>query len=306
MKLNQSSVSHTIVVINSAAGSVIKPESTAFRQQLQTLFKIYELKADIHWIEPADLPAALKQCQKMHIKKIIIGGGDGTVNTAANILADTSTVLGVLPLGTFNHFAQDLGIPLDLEKAVQNLARSTPRLVDVAEVNGRVFVNNASLGIYPYAVRRREIYQQQLGIPKIAAMGYALLNAFWYLPLFESRMIINEIETPIKSPFIFIGNNRYVIESFGIVQRRLLNEGQLSLFYTHRPKRLTLIKIACQSLIMNRNDIGDLEQIMAPTVVVYSSSNKSVKLTVDGEVITLPSPLHFCIRPQTLKVLCPN
>jgi diacylglycerol kinase family enzyme len=306
MKLNQNSVSHISVVINSAAGSVIKSEFTDFRQQLQTLFRIYGLKVNIHWIEPADLPTALKQCQKMHIKKIIIGGGDGTVNTAANILADTPTVLGILPLGTFNHFSQDLGVPLDLEKAVQNSVQSTPRLIDVAEVNGRVFVNNASLGIYPYAVRRRKLYQQQLGIPKIAAMGYALLNAFWHLPLFESRMNINGIEIPIKSPFIFIGNNHYTIESFGIVQRRLLNEGQLSLFYTHQPKRLILIKMACQALIMNQNDISDLEQIKAPAVIVYSSSYKSVKLTVDGEVITLSSPLHFRIRPQTLRVLCPN
>jgi diacylglycerol kinase family enzyme len=86
---------------------------------------------------------------------VVAGGGDGTVNAVAGVLAGTEKPLGVLPLGTLNHFAKDLGIPHEVERAVQLLGTGAPRRVDVAEVNGRVFVNNSSIGVYPLAVRER-------------------------------------------------------------------------------------------------------------------------------------------------------
>src|SRR6185437_11967871 len=80
---------------------------------------------------------------------LIVGGGDGTIGAAASALAGTETTLGILPLGTLNHFARDLGIPSDLQEAAELIARKTDRRVDVGEMNDRIFINNSAIGLYP-------------------------------------------------------------------------------------------------------------------------------------------------------------
>ncbi|MEP7220298.1 MAG: diacylglycerol kinase family protein, partial [Bacteroidota bacterium] len=104
---------------------------------------------------------------------IVAGGGDGTINAVASLVVGTGTVLGVLPFGTLNHFAKDLGIPPDLDQAVDILANGTARLVDVGEVNGRIFLNNSSIGLYPNIVRHREMQQERLGRSKWVALAWA-------------------------------------------------------------------------------------------------------------------------------------
>src|SRR5205085_3689399 len=105
------------------------------------------------------------------------GGGDGTQSAIASRLAGTQLVHGVLPLGTLNHFAKDLGIPLQLDEAVRTLAEGRVLEVDVGEVNGRVFINNSSLGLYPEIVRERELQQMRLGKSKWRALASASLHA---------------------------------------------------------------------------------------------------------------------------------
>src|SRR5437588_7718794 len=107
---------------------------------------------------------------------VIVGGGDGAVSAAAAHLVDTETALAILPLGTLNHFARDLGIPSSLDEAAKVIARRSIRCVDVAEMNGRVFINNSAIGLYPLMVLDRDIQRRRLGRSKRLAMIVASLR----------------------------------------------------------------------------------------------------------------------------------
>ena len=143
---------------------------------------------------------------------IVAGGGDGTVSTVAAALVDTDICLGVLPLGTLNHFAKDLGLPLDLEAAVRCIATGVTSRVDVGEVNGRVFVNNSSLGLYPDIVRDREQQQKRFGRGKWHALLRASIAALRRYPFLQVSLAVEGRERAYRTPFVFIGNNAYRME----------------------------------------------------------------------------------------------
>src|SRR5947209_553251 len=101
---------------------------------------------------------------------LVVGGGDGTISAAASALVGTETLLGILPLGTLNHFARDLGIPTKLEEAARLISRRTERRVDIAEMNGRVFINNSAIGLYPLMIIDRDLQRRRFGRSKRLAM----------------------------------------------------------------------------------------------------------------------------------------
>ncbi|HXH02729.1 MAG TPA: diacylglycerol kinase family protein, partial [Candidatus Competibacteraceae bacterium] len=229
----------------------------------------------------------------------------GTLNSAANALVDSSIALAPLPLGTFNHFAKDLGVPLLLEQALDALAAGRIRSIDVGEINGRVFLNNASLGIYPYAVRRRELARQQLGLRKLPAMGYALLGALWRLPMMNVLLRADDGHQELfKTPFVFIGNNQYRIAALAAVQRETLDRGRLSLFYTRRIGRLQLMRIAASTLLGGARPAPELEMRLTEAVELRFR-RRTIKLAMDGEVVRLATPLTVRSRRGALKVVVP-
>src|SRR6266481_2797617 len=140
---------------------------------------------------------------------IVAAGGDGTISAVAGALVDGPKRLGVLPFGTLNHFAKDLGVPLVLDGAAKMLAEGAERRVDVGEVNGRVFLNNSSLGLYPQFVRHREDQRQRLGRGKWPAFAWALLSALHLCPSLRLWLRADGVRRSVRTPFLFIGNNAY-------------------------------------------------------------------------------------------------
>lgn len=274
-------------------------------RRLAALLAQAGLEADVAWVDPGEIGATLERLRRAGARTIIVGGGDGTVNTAANVLIGSSTTLGVLPLGTFNHFARDLGMPIRLEKAVPALAAGMPEEIDVCEIDGRVFVNNASIGVYPYVVRQRERVRQQLGLSKLPAMGYALLGAFWRLPHLRLGVILDGEHRIVRAPFVFVGNNRYAVEPLAVVRRRSLSEGVLSVFYPRHIGRMALLRMVFKALLGRMQDMPELKQRWVREVTL-GTRRRRVKVAMDGEVVTLYTPLRFRIRPRSLRVLRPG
>ncbi|MEO5722856.1 MAG: diacylglycerol kinase family protein, partial [Ilumatobacteraceae bacterium] len=156
------------VLVNSAAGSV--DETSEELAEITRAFADQGIEATVSAVDPHKLPESMRDAWNSGVEAIIIAGGDGSVNCAAGVAAETGIVLGVLPMGTFNHFAKDLGVPTnDIAEAVAWLARATMRPVDIGEVNGRAFVNNASIGVYPKMVADREAIREHRGWGKIRA-----------------------------------------------------------------------------------------------------------------------------------------
>lgn len=298
-------VNKVAVVLNSLAGGNLR-QSLSVQQRLGQLFTAAGLTVNIHRVIPARLPAVLQTLIETQVGMIIVGGGDGTLNTAARLLVDTDIVLGVLPLGTFNGFATDIGIPGDLEQAVEVLAQGKIITVDAGEINGRVFLNNVSVGVYPYAVRRRELYRRLLGMPKLYAMGYAALGAFWRLPTLKIWIDVDETQQFMETAFVFIGNNRYKNGLMpGVRRRPALNEGWLSVLYLRTVGRLALIKIVLRSVYRQLRDLPELEVKDAKQVTIETKKRR-LRVALDGELTMLQPPLMLRIRPRVLRVIVPR
>src|SRR5438067_1653376 len=128
------------------------------------------LEAEVELIDGGDCEVRCRAIAERGDGLLIVGGGDGTISAAASALVGTETRLGILPLGTLNHFARDLGIPTRLEDAAKLIAERPERRVDVAEMNGRIFINNSAIGLYPLLAVDRDSQRKRLGRPKAAAM----------------------------------------------------------------------------------------------------------------------------------------
>ena len=200
------------------------------------------------------------------MKTIVAGGGDGTLNAVASALTGTDVAFGILPLGTLNHFAKDLGIPLDLDEAIAIIAQGHSIRVDTGEINGRIFLNNSSLGLYPETVRRRERQQRQLGRGKWLAFFWAAVAALRRYPFLDLTIYVDQQAHQRRTPFVFIGNNRYLMEGFNIGVRERLDGGTLSLYVVQRTGRLGLLALALRALFGRLRQARDFDMLCAQKI----------------------------------------
>jgi diacylglycerol kinase family enzyme len=235
---------------------------------------------------------------------IVAGGGDGTVNAVAGKLVGTATALGVLPMGTLNHFAKDVGIPLNLEAAIRNLFTGRLIKVDVGEVNGRVFVNNSGLGFYPHFVRQRE-EQERLGHVKRVAFMLALRAlARRYFRLRMKVHMNREEALEHLTPFLFVGNNRYQTAGLEMGTRRRLDSGRLWICTAPTNRDRKAGHVALKILMGRENDL-ELNFVEAEEIWVEPGTAR-VNVSTDGEVSIMDAPLHYRIRPLALSVVAPG
>ena len=235
---------------------------------------------------------------------VVAAGGDGTVSAVASRLAGTGMRMGVLPMGTLNHFAKDLRIPLDLEGAVNVLASGRELAVDVGEVNGRIFVNNSSLGLYPDIVRDRDLQRRRLGRSKWPALFTASLHALRRYPVLTFRIEIDGQSIVRRSAFAFIGNNEYQMEGFNIGEREGLTDGKLSLYVSQRVGRFGLVRLAFRALVGRLKQASDFDVVTAASLVVDTRLAR-MRVATDGEITWMDTPLKYRVRPADLRVMVP-
>jgi diacylglycerol kinase family enzyme len=238
-------------------------------------------------------------------KLVVAGGGDGTINAVASVMVGSGVHFGVLPLGTLNHFAKDLGIPLDLDEAVRNLAEGVPRQVDVGEVNGRIFLNNSSLGLYPDIVRDREKQQSRLGRGKWLAALWATIAALRRYPFLSMRLTVGGETLARRTPFVFIGNNRYTMQGLAIGERDRLDDGLLSLYVAQHPTRLGLLRFAFDALLGKLGSERNFD-VLEATGFEIDTHHARLHVATDGEVTVMNPPLRYRVRPGALTVLAPE
>jgi diacylglycerol kinase family enzyme len=236
---------------------------------------------------------------------IVIGGGDGSVSTAAGCVVDTNIALGVLPLGTLNHFARDLGMPRDWRDAVNALAAGEIRTVDVAEVNGRVFLNNCSIGSYAEAVRKRDALRRMGRGGKWWAMTLATIAVFRRLRRIRVRIEANAQTLPFRTPFVVVANNRYSGRVFDHSLRARLDEGRLWIYTTRAARHGAILRFIWQSLLRTIDAVDGLEKIELTEATVHHNY-AGLPVALDGELAALQSPLRFRTRPGALRVLVPR
>ena len=290
------------VIVNGAAGAVRTGNA---KDALEAIFAQHGVRAEIHAAASgAEIVELAQRAAAGLPRAVVAAGGDGTLNAVASVLAGTGIPLGVLPLGTLNHFAKDLNIPLDTGAAAGIVAAGHTVDVDVGEVNGQVFINNSSLGLYPQIVRHRDTQQRRLGRGKWPALAWATFMAVRRSAFMTVRLKLDDGESVYRTTFVFIGNNDYVMEGFSIGSRERLDGGRLSIYVSHRRGRLGLITLAFRALFHRLKQASDFEALSAESLVV-ETRRRALHVATDGEVCTLPTPLEYRIRPRALRVLVP-
>lgn len=294
--------SRITVLVNSKAGVGDKGRAP---DTLGELFRAEQADAEI--IAFDDGCELIKEAQRAvdrGCEIVVAAGGDGTVSAVAGVVAGTSAALGVLPLGTLNHFAKDLGIPLALEEAVRTIVAGNRKKVDVGEVNGRVFVNNSSVGMYPQIVHRREQYQQ-LGSSKWSAFARAFWTIVGRYPLIHVTLKSDGKQITRKTPLVFIGNNRYEIHGLKLGTRKSLDCGTLAVYLTRDVGRLRLLSFAARALLGSLREDRDFEYLETAEVALHSR-RRHLRVAADGEVMRLDTPLEYRMRPGALTVIVPQ
>jgi len=290
-----------VVILNAASGPGSNDATLADR--IAALFEAAGADASVVLAHGgAELSTRIDEAIARRPDVIVAGGGDGTVSSVAAALADGTIALGVLPLGTLNHFAKDLGLPLELDAAVERVARGAIERVDIGEVNGRVFINNSSLGLYPAIVRDRELQRKRLGRGKWPALAWASLSALRRFPFLSARLSVDGVERRLRTPFVFIGNNEYLMEGFAIGERDRLDDGRLSVYVVQRASRASLLLLALRALVGRLKQARDFEAMLAGEIVV-ESRHRRLRVATDGEITLMAPPLRYRIRPKALLVV---
>lgn len=294
------------VVINAAAGALGGRPARVGRDQIERAFSEAGLSARFTYAPPDSVAAAIDRALLARPEVLVAGGGDGTISSAAGRLAGLpSTRLGILPLGTLNHFSRDLGIGEDVRAAVRAIAGGRVQPVDVAEVNGRKFINNCSIGAYPEAVRRRERLRQQHGHGKHLAMVLASLEVIRRLRRLRAELDCDGDTCRRRTPFVLVSNNRYDTQLVKDDRRDRLDAGQLWIYTTGARGRWDLLRLAARALVGRLEQADDFECWPARELRL-SLPERDTLVGIDGEVVRLNLPLRIRILPRALSVCVPD
>ena len=291
------------VIVNSSSGPGCAP---GYERELEALFAGNGAPADVRLVRNGeDIVRAAKDAVAAGARCVVAAGGDGTVSAVAAQLAGTEVALGVLPLGTLNHFAKDNAIPLDAGEAIAVIASGRTVAVDMGEVNGRMFINNSSLGLYPDIVLDRERQRRRLGRGKWMALIAASLHAARRYPVLSLAMDVDGKPLHRRSAFVFIGNNEYTMAGFEIGARARLDGGMLSLYVTQRTGRFGLLRLALRALFRRLEQARDFDNLPATRVTVHTRK-RFLRVAADGEVVVMVPPLEYRIHPRVLRVIVPR
>ena len=289
-----------VINMGSGAGSADE-ECEAIKEQ----FAAAGLSAEFYFAEDGeDIVRMAEQSVKSGSEIIVAGGGDGTVSAVATEVYKAGKTLAVVPLGTLNNFSKDLGVEQDVEKALTTIAAGNTEEVDLAEVNGRIFINNSSIGLYPQIVRKREQQQERLGRGKWWAAAWATLRMFWVSRFLKVRIEIDGKTFLRKTPFVFVGNNPYEMDLYNIGRREALDTGKLSIYFLHRGGRWGVIMLLVHTLTGRVKQWRDFEEVLAESVTIQSRRRR-LQVAFDGEVDVMETPLEYRILPKALKVIVP-
>lgn len=235
---------------------------------------------------------------------LVAAGGDGTVSTVAGVAVRTARTFGVVPMGTLNHFARDAGIPRAVDEAIRIIAAGRTTMIDVGDVNGTTFLNNASLGMYPRLVWERQFEEHVHGHGRWTAFAIAAARSWRGYRTIAVRMTVDGLSLERETPFVFIGNGEYRIEGFEFGKRPSVDAGRLSVFVTPGSSRVDLLMLPLRALARRLPSDGSFEAFASCDVTI-EIDKPEVSLALDGEIMLAPPPLRFTVRRRALRLLAP-
>jgi diacylglycerol kinase family enzyme len=295
--------------MNAGAGAFSQRLADDVRSALVAALAQHGVTVEVRFVEGESLQGAAKralmQAKRGEIDAIVVGGGDGSIRTVASVLSGTGVALGVLPLGTLNHFAKDMGIPLDVNDAAEVIAAGILRMVDLAEVNGETFINNSSIGIYPYMVIDRERRRAQHKLAKWMAMVPAFFRMLRHFPRRRLRISAKGFARPYRTPCLFVGNNEYGMELFTFGRRQRIDTGELWIYMVKPRDPHEFLAMIWRLCFGHIDQTRDLETFQLPEAEVSAKTSR-LPVALDGEVRIMHTPLTYRSCPRALRVIAPE
>lgn len=259
--------------------------------------------------EKKDFPALMQSIIQRHqssenIGVIVVAGGDGTLNAVAKALLGSNIPLGILPLGTFNYVARVLNIPLEIMQAAEVIATGQIRSIHVAKINDQIYLNNASLGLYPLFIQRRELYNAKFGRFPLHAYTSGL-----DVLIRDRKELKLEVEVdgkiyPVKTPLIFFGNNQLQLAEMKLRIAKCAEQGQVAGVVVAKSDKLTLFRMLLQLIRGELEQAPDVYSFAADDVKVFSRREK-LTVALDGEIVEMRPPLHITVQKNAVNIMVP-
>lgn len=300
-------------VVNAAAGS---RDAQTKRDVIETALRADRRRGDLLFCHPAELPGMAQQAAAQalaHRTAVVAVGGDGTLNTVAQAAHATGCAMGVVPQGTFNYFARTHGIPTDPVDAVRLLLRATPTPVQVAGINDRVFLVNASLGLYPDLLEDREAYKARFGRSRWVAFLAGCVTLLRAQRRLRVRIEMGDTVRDVQTLTLFVGNNRLQLQQLGAEPEDTTDgtpgDGSMAALMLRPIGTLSMIGLMLHGALGRLGEAAGVERFEFQHMVVkptLAQGRRGVKVAFDGEVSRLRAPLHFRVLDTPLYLLAPR
>ena len=296
-------------VINAAAGS---SDADAKRQVIEAALQAGGRQGNLLFSDPANLARVAQQAAALAIATgtaVVAVGGDGTLNTVAQAAHALGCPMGVVPQGTFNYFARTHGIPSDPTEATRLLLQWSPWPVQVAAINDRVFLVNASLGLYPDLLEDREAYKARFGRSRWVAFWAAAITLLRAQRRLRLRIEQGAAVRDVKALTLFVGNNRLQLEQLGVEPEQALRAGYITAVMLRPIGTLSMLRLMLHGAMGTLGEAHSVEHfefdhlVVRPTLV---PGRRGVKVAFDGEVTRLRAPLDFRVLTKPLYLLKPS
>jgi diacylglycerol kinase family enzyme len=296
------------VVLNRRSGSGDADDTErAIRAALDAASHPYRLFRARHPRELGKLSGQAVEAAARQDGAVVVAGGDGTINAVVQAVLPSGLPLGVLPQGTFNFFGRCHGLPeADAGAGVRGLLDAHEVRVPVGMVNGRVFLVNASLGLYPDLLERRERDKRRFGRHRLVALFSGLRALLGDYPDLRLSLREDGQAQSRRSTTLVVGANRLQLEGIGIPQADAVEHGRLVGIVLPPLARWRMILTAVRGLSGHLGDVEKVDSFAFGELEVSLPRRRHIKLAIDGEIARMPLPLRFRVAPQALRLLVPN
>ncbi|MFP5391746.1 MAG: diacylglycerol/lipid kinase family protein [Gammaproteobacteria bacterium] len=263
-----------------------------------------------------DQPGQLEQTARDTVERakreggiVVAAGGDGTINTVARATLASGCPFGVLPQGTFNYFGRTHGIPEALVDSTRALLTARLQPVQVGRLNDRIFLVNASIGLYPHLLEQRERDKQHFGRSRVVAFFSAIKTLFGFRGHLTITLDVNGVRQTVRTTTLFVGNNRLQMEQVGIEPMKIaLEEGRLAAVAPKSVSKLAMLGLLLRGALGRMGQAENLIWFGFKRMTVMRHvwyRKRRVKAAVDGEVTHLSPPLEFEVIEDQLLLLMP-
>ncbi len=303
--MEQTRHKHLTVILNRESGTLMKLGPDQVEQELRAILEALGCKAEIHNVKASEVQAALEAARDGAADAVIVGGGDGTVASAATIFAGHEKPLGILPFGTFNLAARDVGMPLDWQEAARLLVTSPVAKIDLLEVNGSLYLCLVVLGFYPTQVMGQAEYHGSWIVKSVRTLWHSLQSAATFPPL-HLRLSDGVSVQTYRTRLALMANNDYE-DMFGIIPtRRSLDAGYFTVYISRHQSRFGFLK-SCVTWIMGRwKQDREISVMRATELQIDVKRKRRVSVMMDGELEKIDLPFTVKLRPKALRAIVPR